>query len=384
MVTYTITTTADFDAGTKGTTTNSYNTETVSDNLRVTADSIQLESILSDTFSLAQISPITNLKWNTGYLRGAGFNDPTGIHSTTISGGTATITATPAAGANIYGVISTKKLTGDFDIQRDSISYTISNACGTYFMIISEPTLNNDYAICGMWKTGGGVVSTIHSAKWNNVAVPAVYPGVASTKFRIIRQTVPSLPVDPIFPADHHYVDTYYYTGGGWVQGSVALSSDNLDNDTMYLAQAVYVNGAGLSATLEIDDFKINSGTVVGNTPYITSGTWISDTKSMPVDERLKTVTITYSGVDTNHTIIPKILNAAGATLWTGSAISSGTSITYNIGNFGNIDVDFKVEVDLAGNGTSTPVITEIVADTVLPSTGIGHIIPILQAIKVI
>ncbi len=190
MVTYTITSTADFDACYKVKINNSNSIESISDNAYVTDGTVKLLNFTSDTFFLDDAPNVSNSKWNTGNPFVA---RNLGTYSTEITGGKLqTYAQIPVGGdgtGSQWGLVSkdTKLLHGDFDIQIDLDSETIIGLNSGVFFGVSK-AINDaitNFAMIGFFKN---TLDTLSQYEWGGGIVSNTTL-TTPTKFRITRVT---------------------------------------------------------------------------------------------------------------------------------------------------------------------------------------------------
>lgn len=131
----------------------------------------------------------------------------------------------------------------------------------------------------------------------------------------------------------------------------------------------------GANCTTHWHDLNISEGTLVDEdgvavNTHVTSGNWTSATIGIDTDEKLLNVSIGFSDVDASNYIDKvEFLNSTGDILATNETdITSGTDITYSNDNgldtgdfdYLNYTENMQVRFYLVGDGTSSPIISEI------------------------
>jgi hypothetical protein len=99
---------------------------------------------------------------------------------------------------------------------------------------------------------------------------------------------------------------------------------------------------------------------------YVTSGNWTSAVQTMPAGQHILDTTIIYSGVDANN-YIDKIEWLVGGVVKAtyDTNITSGTTRTIvegdlTSGTFADVNANFTVKVYLISTGTTSPIVSEI------------------------
>lgn len=355
MADFTITTTANFDAGTKSQKAgvNTYEIETNTDNPTITAGEIQFGNRCGANFNLAD-ADADNWKWTPHDIGGVSSTGYTENIDTTTSD-ELYMTITGATTLSVHGVELDSQTTGDFDmeVEVDITSLPATAAGAAFFQVMKDRTSTANRVWIGRYRTNN--VNRFYFYRVFNGSNSSDYfewYGSDHLWFRLTRVT-----------------NTYraYYKeniGDSWTEiGSGVTDGSNYMGNNLYVELVMSSTTNYPTVTANFDAFKVNSGTL--NTPYMTTGNWSSDTQTMTVGHILYDLTITHSGLDANN-YIDKIEIYKGVSLITSYAtnITSGASTTLYSSDFDSgfsgVDDDFTVKLYLVGDGTTTPIITQI------------------------
>jgi len=144
-----------------------------------------------------------------------------------------------------------------------------------------------------------------------------------------------------------------------------------------YVLSIGSLSGAGTTSPLNgtLDGLAIYNRTLTpaeitvlynGGKNYYQNGNWTSATQTMNIGQSLISTTIAYSGVNANN-YISKVDWLIGGVVQAeyNTAINSGSSIVLTnsnltSGTFSNVNSSFTVEIFLVGNNTNTPSVTSI------------------------
>ncbi|MFO7872656.1 MAG: LamG domain-containing protein, partial [Candidatus Undinarchaeales archaeon] len=284
---FTISTTADFDAGNKSSSSGNYEVETNTDNPVITADEIQLGNKYGDAFNFADADANT-WKWNIGYSAGSSDIDTTKT-------GELYETVSTTGAEKLHSVALDTALQGEFDIQIDFNDLDIpeSDMFGTGIYVSTLASGFSNYAgiMRGHYSGFGGHAYYGHSNSETNTDIAAT--SNTSGKLRIVR-TNPS--------GDTWNYEIFYYDGG-WQSlhnySYTTLEWAAVDAD-VYPHIFVYAYVSSGTVTCDYDDFKINSGTVSG--AYRTAGHWTSAGQTLSKDY-LYNITLNFTNVNASNYI---------------------------------------------------------------------------------
>lgn len=361
MASYSISTTAEFDAGTKNDPGDgNYGVETNTNNPAIPADQIEPANMRGDRFDKLD-ADFDTFKWNKDNIFGLDLGTIVrDINSTTA--GMGYIKGTTNGGRGVGYANISSQLSGTFDVRMRMRAASISEPGeGTRFRVHYD---NDNYSqLLLTWQ------NTLNCR--NRVGGVSNETNVSTSDKDIFVR----------IKRDSSNVIYLYYnlssvgditSDSGW---TLARSDAGFSND-IYVALQIYAStGVGDWNSMETDDFYCADATFV-STAYRTTCNWKSPSEAMPGGEVLDEFTVNYSEVSATYTVTPKILRASDdAVLWTGSAITSGTSETYTDADFGTIDVNFKWQFDFAGDGANGAIITEITGETVEAPAG-GAFVP--------
>ena len=331
-------TTARFDEWDKDVVNESHRSETYTDNPSLAEDQLQLGNYHGSNFNVTS-TDATNFKWTSGFVRnytddgGSTWNINHASHT-----GEIWIDCTALnPGDCEAGVWSNNALTGDFDIKIKMTDATIPSAGLVIFGVIKDRTLDDDHCYIGfddsqisgqyMWNgsSSGTTAACSDSTQW----------------FKITRSgtTVKS-----------------YYGGTDGLNWDELQSSTNGDTDDLYIFMSVSASD-GENNEGRWDDYIVTSGTFANNDYQTAADPKVTVTNVADIAE----LVIEYSGVDANNKLKVKILDASDDSEdWASAFITSGTSQTYDTGDFGTITHDFKINVEFTGDGTTSPSVTKV------------------------
>ena len=350
MTDFSITTTADFDAGTKS------SIVTTTDEYDIIADEIALSFPYADKD--ANLVSYWRFEDNP--------NDETGTNNGTVTGATYT---------------SLGKFGGAYDFDADN----------DYISIAADPSLNFGA------NTDFSVSAWIYAdASANNYILSSGAGGAGEGwwLFRILNNALQAGLDDgttlvtttgtlALQDAWHHVVATFDRDGNVtlYVDATADGSADISGIGSIDTTDDYTIGGRSVSLTYEfdgrIDEFKIYSRLLTpteittlynsGN-QYVASGNWASATQTMTSGSKLNDITITHSGLDaSNYIDTIEILDASDDSVISTSTtnIITGASTTLTSSDFdngfdGTLSTDFKVKIYLVGDNTTTPIITQI------------------------
>ena len=369
MADETWTLTADFDGGTKSNSSGNFEVETISDNLTITANQIELGNKFSDTFTFADTDADTwkweNIKLDYGTSSEFYVNISDGKLNMRID-----VVVFDEYGDNNI-VLKDVMLTGDFDVQVDYLDWDNANGSAFYDGLVFSDSKNWEGSMAfGVYRYHDVIAEDndgYMGASWTGTTTN-IATADTSGKMRVTRIGTQW---------------TYYYwdnVGLDWVQ----IQQDAVDYDGdvyVYLYATNYAITVPSYAQINYDNFKINSGTLVNDgvgsgIPYRTTGSWESE--SLTPTDTLSNIKIDYSGVDAENYIdkveIIKTSNDSVISTY-GTNITSGSTISLIAENFDNgFDVTkgigIKIKVYLIGDETTSPIITEILANYEITEAG--------------
>ena len=364
---FNITTTADFDAGDKGSSTGNYLTETYTDNYWVTDGTLSIANKYSDRFTFDDADGFT-WKWisgNDAYWGDEALTDAT----VEITDNTLILTDPGDSNPNYMLRRLSTNLTGDFvwEIKINS-SNTALNGISKGLAVQNE--LQNDfvyleYSADGpVEKISGGIFFDDVETDVNDDN-PADLEGLCSFKF--VR--------------DGSNITVYYdqHNNGTWT---------TFLNDESWTAGDVHIKLWTTATTpdahtIMYSDFEVTSG-ILGDDSYRETGNWISANQTINSSVYLNNMTITFTGINATE-YITNVEWYLNDTLIADNItdITSGTSIVYDAianTNFTNITGgNLTIKLYLTGDGTGTPIVSEISgyyiistpADTTAPSISV-------------
>ncbi len=286
---FNITSTADFDAGTKSISGGNREVITQTNTLRdsiVPAGELQLENGYSDLFDVPS-SDGNSWKW---WKHDAVTATTKVLDIDTTTPGKAHGEIAGALFGSSLDFFGHGGLSGDFDVQVDfsSISLPDKDVGGVMLLLsTSDSEISNYTEIGRMYQSGlGGQIyygSTDSDANYD-------YTGSSDTsgKYRVTRTH-----------SGTDWTFTTYYWSNGWVQlhqHTFDSNSDSWADDDCYPVLEFYSSSNHPDVSGDFDNFVANTGTLATNR-YRTSGNWESAEQPFDFGELLNT-TIGYSGAD--------------------------------------------------------------------------------------
>ncbi|MCK5560392.1 MAG: LamG domain-containing protein, partial [Thermoplasmata archaeon] len=362
QMTYTITSTSEFDAGTK----NDVVTET--DEYQIPSGQIQVESPCYERdSSLVLFLPLNEGTGSTANDESTYNNDGTISGATWVNGKYEK--ALDFDGSNDYVVI------------QDQNEFTISTT-GTLSVQFWLKTGNDKTTRQEIISKGG--LNGVNPREWATRIINGEFHAtiISSSAGASIRGEKVSI------SANTWYHITVVYTGytytsdieiflNGVESSSVFLQSDLSYTNTIsdigigkFYGSGSWHYFAGIVDEVKIYDrvltpsevqYQYNSGK-----RYLTQGTWESATLPWLANYRFLNTTITHSGLSATEKITEVRWKVAGVTKAIYSNdITAGSSTTITnsdltSGNFNFIINNFNIEISLAGNGDATPVVEQI------------------------
>jgi len=343
---FTITTTADFDAGVKSQPSpadGNYEIETITDNPANTANQIILANMRGDAFNFDDADGDT-WKWNHDNLRPITYYSG----SANIASGIYTLSTTRNANRTGYDANLPVTLTGDFDI-RINMTRTVFG-------------LNYRYGVFEVWYNSSNYVwvgfftdSSTYYVRSRIMIAGTYYDASYST-------TDTSISVRIVRTGST--ISTYYDLTGGdtWTQ----LDSRTAWTYDVNLLMVVHTgNVSGANVEIQYDNFRCDVASFVAN-GYRTSGNWESAVQTAPSNKKMKETTITYSNVSATNYIsrIEWLVDGAVRAAYE-TDITSGTSKTITetdltSGTFMSVHGNWTIKIYLASGGTGSPSVSEI------------------------
>ena len=350
--TITFTSTADFDAGTKGPTAGgNLGVETVTDNPGMAANAFELGNLKGDAYNTADADADT-AKWDltTGNAE---------IVVRNIAGGVLNVGVETLPLGGWAGVASSVSFAGDVEITWKADAITLTNAND-----MARMALMDGQGIC---LTGVGQDGVEYDARKDPTANEVrlfAFTCTAGLQTTIGTETADI--AEPVWLriAKSGTTITWWYSTDGVVF--------TMDETT------TFATGANLFATITsldigddatqtvwaFDDFLLSGGTVNAG-GFRTEGTWTSATQTF-ITEIVQGITVTYSGASAAGYIDAiRIVDALGATLFTDDTNRvSGTSVTLTVPDADNLEQDWAAQILLAGDGSATTTVESIVVTT--------------------
>ncbi len=346
MPDFVITTTSDFDAGTKS------NTATITDEYEGQSDAIALHS--------PPRKKDANQKgvWLMSEGSGTTTADSSG------NGNTGTITGAIWTTAGKFGNALSFDGVDDLVEVLDSPSIKIGDAITlgawvkpagyTYGFVVGKGDHNywiqSTPADVKKWRYG--VRDPAGTYYWRDAVA-----SMDTTAFQYIVMTF-----DPTLPEAERI--KFFFNGAFDSQRS-GPTSILMSIDSLYFSKHPTAFFNGVIDEVMVYNRALSSSEIAAmynsGVQYHSSGNWKSAPQTRPLGKKLKDITITYSGISATYTLQTKILRASDdAVLWTGPVRTSGTTVTYTESDFGVITDDIKIQEFFAGDGNGTAVVTEI------------------------
>lgn len=341
---FTITTTANFDAGTKSNSSGNYEVETYTDNYNITANGLQLGNRYSDRFTFADANGLT-WKWVLGndvYWGDEALNGMT----IEVDSGYVFYYLDDANDHYALRQLSTNNLTGDFSwtirIKTDDKNIEADRGLGL------QRGDRNDFAYTSFSHDAGGakVASGIFLDDAELTSGEA-YVDTDEIDFKYARV------------GDNLTIYYDQHLDGTW---TMFLTTNSWSTTTVHQILWGYKgNMAGGEETTSYTR-SVVVGTLNG-LPYRTTGNWTSATQTM-TGTHLNNMTINYTNPDAGNYIdrIDWLVGGIVVANYT-TDINSGTSATILAptgGSFEYVNSDFQVRLLLVGDGDESIVIEEL------------------------
>ena len=160
-------------------------------------------------------------------------------------------------------------------------------------------------------------------------------------------------------------------TFDAWYDGTKVVTGGGFRNTASSGVQIANFMALGADNEVWQDDIKVGG--------FYTTANWRSESQTMTAGYKLNDITITHSGLDgTEYIDKIEILDASdNSVICTRTTnITSGASTNLVSSDFdgtgftGTADTNFKVKIYLVSDGTATPVITQVEGDYVATATG--------------
>ena len=383
-VSFTITTTSDFDAGAKYSSDGNYEIETNTDNPSIPADQIQLTNKKGDKFNLTDSDADT---WKWTITGGVWTAPPQGdtIRSINVdSPGKLRLGITNSNGSGDLVAYIDQLFTGDFEaqIKVDRITGSESHNWQLWFAFLKKHP-DYDRPMGGR----GGIIGLEYSIyqegysikgfiKEDWTTIDSGYYTTSDSSIAVkVKKTGSTITVYYDLDADR---DPYVWT---------ELASANVTWDSGYVTLLARHGSTYPDVVGDFDNFQITSATFTTGS-YRISGDWLSDTISMTLGNSLFNTTIYYSGVSSSNYIdkIEWLVNGVVEATYDTNIISDNSKTIKNSdltsGSFNNVDQDFKIKVYLVGSGTGSPSVSKIEGsftagqepgDTTPPTVSVSH-----------
>lgn len=351
MVDFTITTTANFDAGTKSQSSSNREVITISDVVSgaansPAADELQLENLYSDKFDLADADGLT-AKLEQANVLGTDAGTFVSDIDTTVNDAYY-MKVTHAGGIRAYKTTNLKqKLTGAFDVRVnvDATSRTLNTHVS--FFLYKDAT---NYALLEFLHTG--TTRSVLKVGGTSTITP-VTSSDNEVSFRITR--------------DAANVIAFYYDLAGGNSWTLIYTAAGFSGDVYVCFDVASGITDGYVTEANYKSLAITSGTFASG-GYRTSGNWTSASQTMTAGKLLYDLNLSHSGLDANNYIDKiEILDASDDSILTTYAgnITTGATTTLTASDFDNgfnstLDTNIKIKLYLVGSGSATPVITEI------------------------
>jgi len=342
---FNITTTANFDAGTKTNSTNNSEIETSTDNPGMTAGEFQLGNLFGDSFNFNDDNGVT-WKWNVK-------DENTGTENeANITNGYFQLKNT-ISGEDRIAWAYRNQVDGNFSVH---VRIDIASASGLpSFWMIGMIDQQNYFDASGT----DGVIFLLRDAPTSNVEGFNITNGVGTQVFDHSNNTNPQW--FRINRSDNTFDFDTSIDGITWFNRGTTTS---IHPNLLYPVIMYRKFSSETNFELQYDNFTVNSGTFnsTGET-YRQDGNWTSASISIDSDQ-LNATTIIHSGLDSNHYIdqVQWLISGLPVANYT-TNINSGSSTTITAptaGSFEDVNNTFQVKLFLVGNNSSSPVIQEI------------------------
>lgn len=345
----TLTTTADFDAGVKAPTSDeNLGVESLTDNLGIATGAFELGSLKGDAFNTASADANT-AKWN---LFGTGVCQSEAV---SIGGGVLNMDIECLTSGN-RGVYGAATLTGDWDV---SIKLDKTQDIGTTnqwrFALFSVAN-----SFCAGVLEDGVLNAIVDGNIQAYTCINSVFAQVGTNT---------AVPSDPVWLRITRATNTFtwfYSTDGTSYTQDEQTTTASIANPLIPYVD-VWADSAAEPTGADWDDYRVNSGTV-GVGGFRTAGQWTSASQTDTDPDEITNITVTYSGASAANFITSMaLLDGAGATLFIDNTdVTSGTTKSYVVPNI-LPGANWKVRLNMTGDGTGTPTVTAIVIMALTP-----------------
>jgi len=353
---FTFTSTADWDAGSKAPTADeNLGIETITDNPGIASGVFELGSLKGDAFNTPSIDADT-AKWDV-LTQGTII-----VNQDEIAAGVRSIDISGSLGQAFRGARTETTFSGDFDVRIKVDEGANSDGANRWLYL---NVFNAAVIECTDTVTVDGLLYFISYA---TIGKPlALYECVDGGYGAQVGSNT-NVPSDPVWLRLMRVTNTFtaYYSTDGIVWTLDETTTNANIGGNFYFQVACSINGVS-TCDLDFDDYHLATGTL-SSTGYRTIGNWTSASQTDPAPERITSAIVNYSGASvTNYITSFTILDALGATLFfDGTDLTGGTTQTYTVPNV-TPGLNWKVRLNLTGDGTGTPTITNIDALTEAP-----------------
>jgi len=154
-----------------------------------------------------------------------------------------------------------------------------------------------------------------------------------------------------------------WVSGGGYTNQVITTSGTYYGGSTANVGEFRYRvlgNGEGGSYNIWWDNMAY------GATSYATTGNWTSATQTMPATYKMGNTTVNYAGVNANNYIdkiewlVGGVVKATYDTDITSDSSKTIANGDLTSGAFSDVNANFTVKTYLVGNGTNAPLVSEI------------------------
>lgn len=348
--TITLTSTADWDAGVKAPTADeNLGIESSTDNLGIATGVFELGSLKGDSFGSASVDANT-AKWNifsTGVCQ---------TNTQSIAGGVLNedLECLTGGTAGVYGAAT---ITGDWDMSI-KLDKTVDTGTTNQWFFATFSVANS---FCAGVLEDGILYAIVDANLGAYTCINSVFAQVGTNT---------AVPSDPVWLRITRATNTFTWfhstDGVAYTQDEQTTTASIPNPLIPYVA--LFADSLAEPTGADWDDYRVNSGTV-GSGGFRTAGQWTSDSQTDTDPDEITNITVTYLGASAaNYITSMTLLDGAGATLFfDGTDVTSGITKSYTVPNV-LPGANWKVRLNMTGDGTGTPTITSIVITALTPA----------------
>jgi parallel beta-helix repeat protein len=353
----TIDTTADFDSGTKSSSLDSFEVETVSDNPTVSPGEIRLASLYGDAFNTPDSDGAT-WKWQNGNGKIFG----TGVYSTQTKN--FDVTRTNAGYMALDYVTATDDLgimgpsqinsSSNWDVQIDFNSIYAENNNQWLFGIY----LYKDWNGSGVAPGSNAIRFIYYGYDVERRYYVDLFVGGVSQGGNFVTTAHTSGKMRATYNATTTTLRFYYWGGTDWTTLWTKTYNMNAWKLKLLVPLASYSTSLP-DIRMEFDNYRISGS--FATPPYRTSGNWTSAVQPMPAEQRLLSTALSCGSLTATEYIdrVEWLVQGAVVAAYENDVHASGNvtianaDLTY--GSFVSVDQPYQIRIFMAGNGWRSP-----------------------------